>query len=497
MMTPLLGTFAADQSFFYHPSKALLLGGGLDMEYPVDTKEDCVDYAEAKWVESDSGVNRVQFSSSYVTDARSIVRNTKTNASLEASYKYGAGSVSMSAGYGLNKKYAHASDSLNYMIRAEYDFGTRRALEPVLKEKYQTLIDENKMEEFKQRCGTHFVISERKGANASILIKVENLSKQEVKDLRFNINVSGKYTGTRVSAAYSRANFVKVASSKGEVKIDFDAQGGRAEDVAAFASAQNDIVKHQAAMENYMKGITRETSAPQSYKLVSFDRFGYANEIKPSLERNKFLEEAYIMSLEYESMVERLRVEQALAVDVPDTLRYFEGKRYRYDRANNQLHEIVKGCLNENKCSASRLVRFGETVMWLGQMLKDYRLETACYYTEGILDTVRVKLVGEFTHREMVAGYDFLQIFETGERSYLDMSEVEMHPTLSSFSGDLLVLQTKFATDATHRQKMKEARALKNQLKALKLVMEIDSQNGDFHTYRLDKKSLSSCPIRR
>ncbi|TCA58090.1 hypothetical protein E0H71_00365 [Rhizobium leguminosarum bv. viciae] len=417
------GPAKCDVMFDYVRGSPVSLGRSVDARLPTESKKDCLSSTEWEWIESDvaatgspGGVLQVGVTGEYIDDYQELFRRLHFNASFKGSATIKAAvTLGMDAGFSYDNEFAGKYTNLSYVLMAQYDFGSRRLKRPTLEPFYQNLIDAGKYAQFISECGTHFAISEQRWSYAAIIVHLSKLDESMKQLLKAN------YT--------SKADVVKIGSgeisldAEGEFRtahkyakatLDFSASGGDSTKAAKLAGAANtgDMSAALSAMESYMTGISRDTSAVQSYRLASFEMFGL--KIPAGADISDFMESAYFAGLRYEQIIAAIQESVVQAEKVPAlTVALRESLNrdlYRITQEKLGLDRLAVACLETNICDSHDIAKVAPTLGYNTSLLSSASLSASCLYTDDKLAEVSLRLTGSFIDPKAVQDFQVYRI---------------------------------------------------------------------------------------
>lgn len=177
-----------NQSYYgYHPASPMALGKGFSPSEPMEEKKVCLDFATKSQNRESADTTKVSMHFVQNTEAlkRSLGIDTRVDATV---LKFtGSSSYSISSNYTLNE------ENLNIVVKGETEYA-QLALDlgkTKLLPQFQKLIHEGKMQEFERECGSRLVTSERLGVSVSLVISIQNVSRQTMVNLGLTNSGSG------------------------------------------------------------------------------------------------------------------------------------------------------------------------------------------------------------------------------------------------------------------------------------------------------------------
>jgi hypothetical protein len=183
-------------TFYYHPDSPVSLGNGVTKNFPLTQHRRCIErpMADANGnvaVPIDSnGATSVKFYVDFAKDTKELQRSLNMAAQIAAHIKFGK---IFNPGLGVDakseKSYSLNETSIALVIKAEADYGRYEFNDYELKGDFQMLLDQEEHAKFAKICGTHFVIRERRVGLVSAIIKVEDLTEEEKKELSASLTL--------------------------------------------------------------------------------------------------------------------------------------------------------------------------------------------------------------------------------------------------------------------------------------------------------------------
>ena len=435
----------ADVTFNYEPNSPVSLARSIDVRIPTETKRDCLSSGQWIWVESEpasatvpSGVSRVAITSKYTDNYREIYQQLHLNASYKVSAAVseavtagGSGTITFDNEF--NGKYGDFA----FVTLAKYDFGSRRLAQPGLKAEFQKLIDEKKFAQFVAACGTHYVDQEERWAYVSLIAGGETLD--ETMKRKLSGNYKSKVTVSEVGSTETEidlsAQFNEIRRY-GKATLDFRARGGDSTKAAKLASAAqaSNVTAAVAAMEQYLGGVSRETSAVKSYRLVSFSLYGLEFEEDPR--QAQFLEAVYYSAVRYQNMLATLteRIEELgrNASAAPRLLNRYKVDFRAITLEKAALDRLALKCVKDNICVPGDITKAAPRIGYNFSTLQSLTTTASCLYDGQDLDSITVKLSGTVTDPSIALGLDAYRLPD-GERK----QQAKTYVIRSRFDADL------------------------------------------------------------
>lgn len=496
----------ADIIFDYTKGSPVSLGRSIDIRLPTETKRDCLDKNDWVWVESEpaapgapSGVQSVSVMSEYIEDYRDLFDKLHINASYKGSATIKkAITVGSEGDIDWSSEFTGSYSDISYVLMAQYDFGSRRIKVPALQLPYQQLISEKRYEEFIQICGTHFAVSEERWAHAAIVVNISKLDESMKRRLQIDYK--------------SKADIVKIGSGEFALKaekeirstrrfnienIKFVADGGDSTKLSKLASATEaaDLKLALSAMEEYMTGIARETSAVKSYRMASFEIFGL--EVPSSSDVASFMEAVYLSGLRYQKMTESIRERLREAVREPErTVRLrevYERDLYTITSQKAALDQLAVSCVKQGLCDISAIRKVAPRISYTTSLLQHPALQANCLYANGTLAEIAVRLSGQFLDSRAVQDFRIYRIpeFVNGKSQEADVkrTNIAADPNSNRFVASIEYLRDEPMSPLT----------LPEEARAIRYEMAVTTFDNSTEWYDLGYLNVhaDSCPLMR
>ena len=417
---------SADIIFNYEPGSPVAFGRSIDHRFPTDGKLDCLANSEWKWTETEpapvgsaGGVLKIAVSGEYTSDYKEIFEKLHLNAYYKASATIEEiVKLDSEASLDLNYDFIGKYSDFAYILVARYEFGGRRLTRPVLADNYQSLIDQGKHSEFIATCGTHFVISEERWAYASIIVSIDNLDESIKRRLKTKykgragvIAIGSGEFGLDIEAQYNTVHRYSAAT------LDFQANGGEPGKASKLAAATqaSDIGAALVGMEEYMTGISRETSVPKNFRLVPFALFGLKHNEDPSV--SHFLESIYFSSIRYSSTINEIRrkIDNTNSYSAEETeklKKIYQRDLHKLMKEKAALDVLAIECVKNSVCDSDKIRSVAPMIGYRTSLLRDPEIRPVCLYHNTALEGISVRLVGRFLDPNAVQDFDVYRINE-------------------------------------------------------------------------------------
>ena len=176
-----------------------------------------------------------------------------------------------------------------------------------LKEQYG-ITAKIKMEsaDFRNHCGTSYVIQEVRAAQASAVFTVRNISESDKTTLTAYLNAGYNAAGSSGQITSQLSNLINRVGKMGEYEVSVYAAGGQG--VHALAPIITNIADATAVLkilENYFKGLTVENAVPISYRTGSLQALRNESAIDAEA-YNKSISELYLTYADFAAEEEQL-----------------------------------------------------------------------------------------------------------------------------------------------------------------------------------------------
>ena len=439
----------ADVIFDYAANSPVSLGRSIDIRLPTESKNDCLEFLDWQWVESEpatpgtpGGVLNVSVTGEYIDDYRDLFERLHFNASFKGSATIkSAITIGSESSIDYGTEFVGKYSDLMYVLRAQYDFGNRTLKSAKLEKTYQDLIDMGKYADFIEKCGTHFAVSEERWAHAAIIVKLGKLD--EFMKRRLELKYKSKADIVKIGNGELALDAEKEINSTHRYALEtlkFDASGGDSTKAAKLAGATdaNDLKSALAAMEEYMTGITRETAAVKSYRLASFERFGL--KIPPGPDVTSFMEAVYLSGLRYQQMIqavhERLDDAERFTAATTALREIYQRDLYTLTQQKVALDSLAVACVKEGVCDINAIRRVAPRISYTTSLLLQPSLEASCLYAHDALTEVAVRLSGRFVDPMAVQDFRIYRIpeYQNGKPEEADVKRTGLAEDPSSNS---------------------------------------------------------------
>ncbi len=197
--------FGVAKSIKYHGGKThLRLGGGVNKNFPLKFKKTCLanpgaydpdvsatgggdSSLSSGYSSGAQGVPETTFNIKFIEDTKELHDILSISGVMAAQFKFfGKKIPGMKLEGQMTKDLKVSKSSLNLVLKVKSNFGRQMIAdgEFELKEKYQTLLDNEDYEKFEYYCGSHFVAWQRRQGIVSAIFKIENLTEDEKTRIR-------------------------------------------------------------------------------------------------------------------------------------------------------------------------------------------------------------------------------------------------------------------------------------------------------------------------
>ena len=274
----------------YDSRGAFALGDGVDITDLVGPRGNCIDLEKSAKVEDASnGTSEIHASISVIKNMDDLEtkldRSLGLEASLSGSYlKFAKGRVQTNVSRTYGRFLQEVKSSLMISVRIIADHG-RTWLDYRLRPEVQQLISEKRFEDFRQRCGSHFIRAERRESALEYDVIVTGLARTTKDMLAKAASVSFESKGgmgsisasARGSMQDSLKSFVEVARHFGKISIDARLVGAPSIATLAPALTKADVTDPASVNELFsswgrvLEGFQHSDGAPRDYVLLKYN----------------------------------------------------------------------------------------------------------------------------------------------------------------------------------------------------------------------------------
>ncbi len=415
LISPML---LASTDILHTPGLKLGLGGNLNLNFPFQKKERCLQAQDGVWTQVNTGALYLNYDSSLVKSHRDLDSRLNIDVTLEAKAKFKVFSFDKKFESSIKHKYKSTKDSLSYLVNAHYDFGQKEIEEVVLKPRYQKLLDEGNYQEFIRRCGTHYVQSTHQKAMANLLITSDSLNKTEMNHVIASLNSGGSIGEVSGSYTAKADFFYQMVTKVSNTKVYVEANGGNSSAFNGF----DDYESAKTSFNGFLKTITRESSVPSRYTVLPIPGLPPSEIFEIDEE---FLSRAYYIAIEIDDELSRVK---ELLADYDHTQTKWmkdlrEAQRVLTYR-QKVLNQMVKDCEKKGICRKEdlsfRSLNFAAT--------SDF-LEKIEMYRDDDSEVVKVVIEGKLVDSALVKSLSVIRVVD-------GLEQVELESSLKDWSFD-------------------------------------------------------------
>ena len=354
----------------YDSRSPFALGDGVDITNLASPRKNCIALeASAKGEDAPNGTSEIHASISVIKNMDDLEakldRSLSLEASLSGSYlKFAKGKAQTNLSRTYSRFLREVRSSLMLSIRVVADHG-RTWLDYRLRPEAQQLITENRLEDFRQMCGSHFIRAERRESALEYDVIVTGLARETKDMLAKEASASFEAKGglgkisasTRGSVQDSLKSFVGVARHFGKVSINARLVGAPSIATLAPALTKVDVTDPASLNELFSswskvlegfqgsKGVARDFILLKYNELSGFDqtdeKFVFLGEITKKLMLVEQLLQDYTSYRESEG-------EELWDI-------YFKGKAESLETLRDRLIAEYTKCSSLDECAVERL----------------------------------------------------------------------------------------------------------------------------------------------
>ncbi|MDR6384009.1 hypothetical protein [Paraburkholderia caribensis] len=266
------------------------IGSGLDVDLINQQRFTCLTYGDAdvKWLDG-AGAIHTNVTVELVSDYRSLAKTLNLEVDYKSKADVSIAALKAGGHVDLNVKYqTFAKDearTLAIVVKAFSDYGRRGLVKYVLDQKYASLIDAGKFDEFREKCGTHTVVAQHNEAMVAVVILLSDISAESKKTIETTYNsgfgAKGPIGGAEISGdtqlQTNWKNIIETARRLGNMQITFESRGGNGVSDALRLAVSSDPTKIDTILSSLAAvgaSFTQINSVPVEYLLVSNSVFG-------------------------------------------------------------------------------------------------------------------------------------------------------------------------------------------------------------------------------
>lgn len=275
----LLAMFGTSDAFAkqygYHPGSPLYIGGGFNPSLPSQSFQSCLDYQGVLPIDASSPGAAVETRANIrlIKSQKELFELVDYSAQIQGSY----GMYSGGAAASLVDERAFHSDSLTWIMLFKTDYGRFRVNKESIKPAFARL----NADEFLQKCGSEFVVSQRLGVMTYAIMTVKNLSQSRKREFeaKLNLDASGALWDASMDTNYKEV--LRSAMASTDFSLDIRAYGGRGiTDLTGLLGDAKDFVSYSKVpevMKSYIANQRLENAVPLQYS--TSDAAGYQSNI--------------------------------------------------------------------------------------------------------------------------------------------------------------------------------------------------------------------------
>ena len=266
---------SGQENFYgYHPMGTMALGVGLNPNDLSQVKMPCIFFETV--ANEAGGAQNTQYEAVLVRDHESLKRTLGIDAKVDASYLAFSGGATFS----YNSRQAFDRNALTYVISARTEYGNRRLRNPQLTPAAQQLLAAERHADFRNRCGSLYVVEERRGAAVHVILRITDVDASMVESQSAGVKASGGIGAFSASADIQFKEQLERAASAGRLDIQVVATGGAgfgglAELVRAASARTDALTAIQSALATYIGQFNLQNAAATGFHLASMEDFDW------------------------------------------------------------------------------------------------------------------------------------------------------------------------------------------------------------------------------
>jgi hypothetical protein len=377
----------------YASSSELMLGVGVDELDPDKARSVCLNFSNDDIISDVAGAVESRLKTSAAFRTSDFENDFKYDYSVVSSASAGIdkvfsakSSVSNAGKYEMFLK--NVSANFTIFVEAEADHGSDRIrYSKGLLPEFQKMIDDGKFDEFRQKCGTHFVSSKRLISRITIIYNARQVSNsmKALIEQSMTAGFEGSMTiklltaGAKTDISTKLSDILTLARANGGVETDIKTRGGVG--VAGISAALNNITFKPdeigavyKALYEASRDLTRANASPEEFNLISYEIFGAP--------RPQMTEEAFDL---LDKLFRRLVIIDA-SVAVYDGYevnrpiifdKYFRNVRDKLMVARGLIFDAYRTCRSGGDCVIPQLDGI-EDLVFLEDLFSGSRFEAFC-----------------------------------------------------------------------------------------------------------------------
>lgn len=344
----------AEKIYSYHPDSTFAVGKGVNPDSPLKEHLRCIQHTDTLALDNQGAVT-TKFYMQMVKTKKELLKTLSLSATLSAHHKFSKLGAKLEAGTNFEKTLEVKRDQIVIVLKAEADYGRHEYSDYVLKEQFQNMLLENSHEDFIKRCGTHFVVRERRKAMVAAIFKISNLSKKAKRKLNIQVGGGIEYGLGGVDAKTTFDLAMDMAREEGKVNVKFFALGGKGIGALNTMAASQDFISVSTAMGNYMESVDPSTAPAVKYYLAPMELFGL-NAPVPNEDKDAVLNDLYFEYNSIEETTNKLKEELDTNLSLPSEAKKYYTEMYEiYEKNRQALWEASHKCVKENICEKPEL----------------------------------------------------------------------------------------------------------------------------------------------
>ena len=257
----------ADPTYYkFFPGSILHVGNGLDLDDVSKPKAGCIIFKPDTLEHGGSG----SFTSYLVTDSREI--NTLINIDSKADASFST--FSAGGSFDLNSSYVQRSHDMSIVITDFTSYG-RIAVPATYSYNKSTMAVLSNNRAFQRLCGDRVVLVEDRGASVSAIITLNNLSDEEIADIKTGGSFSGGVSKITASISLNVEAYMRRTANRGSLSVQtfFSGIAGLAQTeglIRGMSTEVDAISKIQAELANMVKTMGPRFGVPVGFHVGDF-----------------------------------------------------------------------------------------------------------------------------------------------------------------------------------------------------------------------------------
>lgn len=419
----------------------LFLGVGVDEFEPSKARQVCLEFTQGDVILDVAGSTDAKIVTRGVFDIDDFENDFNFDYSVETTTSAGVDKLfNVSSTVENTGKFAlflkNYVTNIGITIDATANHGSRRVFYAKgLKPEFQDLINSGNFEEFRERCGTHFVSSQTLVSEISVSINADSLSRT----LKNSINQSwivgfgangtfeGLTAGVTGKSTTTLSNVLSVAQQHGSIAHNVQSRGGYGiGSISAALSAATfkpeEIQTIYKAISEASDGFTVENADPDTFNLISYDIFGAK---PPTVDTAVFrqLDEIYKRVVRIDAAIEIYKSYQSERPTL--YTKYFKPAHDTLTATRSRLVSAYTGCRSGGSCVIPELPEL-EDLVFVEDIFLEANYSVACVHGHSMIDSSGSK-------RNYMSSADFVV---RGALQFLEDIDVDSVQVIRNSSGD-------------------------------------------------------------